>query len=208
MPRHPSRPRSAAAHGWTRQALLTVVLCLAASPSGAASTLATAAPPAAAPSLPAVVDAPTSTPQATLQAHCDISGSGTAQAAPDAATCRERCLSHAPCAAFVFVSGWNRCFLKEKAARIAALLRFYAGRIAVDGQTRRVADAGYDRDDSGKDMRKLPHTASAAACAAACLGEAGCLAFAYLEGYGDCYLKATHGIVRDKIFSCGVVDGR
>ena len=146
-------------------------------------------------------------PQATLQEHCDIAGAGAPQKTADAAACRDLCTTTATCAAFVFVSGWNRCFLKDKKARVATL-RFYAGYIDATAAARPVAEAGYDRDDSGKDMRSLPHTKTAAACASACVDEPRCRAFAYLEGYDACYLKSTHGSLRAKVFSCGLVEER
>lgn len=113
--------------------------------------------------------------------------------------CEQRCASHSQCAAYVFISGWNRCFLKAKAGK-SVPVRFYAGTMK-DGK---IADAGFDRDYSGKDLRRVEHVASGEACGKTCEAEPQCRAFAYIGGYSDCWLKKDVGTRREKVFSCGV----
>lgn len=140
---------------------------------------------------------------AETQARCDIPGSPKeSKAMTSTEACRKACEGEAWCKSYVHVSGWGRCFLKEKSGKVVKL-RFYSGQIDGEGAKRTVAQAAYDVDYSGKDMRKLPSTATGEACGKACLEEPGCKAFAYLEGYRDCYLKEAQGKRREKIFSCG-----
>jgi hypothetical protein len=137
------------------------------------------------------------------EAHCDVAATEL-RSLPTATAeaCRDACAGEPRCAAYVHVSGWGRCFLKAKPGR-KATIRFYSGAVESRGGARVAVDAAYDVDYSGKDMRKLPGTASGEACRDACIAEPRCRAFAYLEGYANCWLKETRGDARAKIFSCG-----
>jgi hypothetical protein len=143
------------------------------------------------------------------ESPCDLPGhdlggkNGLPAAAASAKACEARCAGLDGCEAFVFVSGWNRCFPKARPGK-KALVRFYSGEIAVDGKVRTVVAAGFDRDYSGKDLRRVEHVASGEECGALCVGEPACKAFAYIGGYSDCWLKKTRGEPREKVFSCGI----
>lgn len=138
--------------------------------------------------------------------RCDIPGSPReSKAMANEAQCQTACKDAAWCKAWVYVTGWGRCFLKERAPKPVSL-RFYAGHIetkSVNTVDTRTVDAAYDVDYSGKDMRKLPGMTTAPACGEACIAEPRCVAFAYLEGYRDCYLKETKGTRKEKVFHCG-----
>ena len=136
---------------------------------------------------------------------CDLAGhdlggaGGGATTEASAEPCETRCAARSGCEAFVYISGWRRCFLKGPGTKVVSV-RFYAGVIR-DGK---IADAGFDQDFSGKDLRRVEHVASGELCAKECEAEPGCKAFAYIGGYADCWLKKDVGNRREKVFSCGI----
>jgi hypothetical protein len=138
--------------------------------------------------------------------HCDIPGAAlTSAKANTADECRALCEKEARCKAYVHVSGWGRCFLKAKLTRKVPL-KFYSGAIVTDQKTgtRQVKDEAYDVDYPGRDLKRLSGTKTKEACRDACLAEPKCLAFGYLEGYADCWLKDGTPQAQTKVFSCGV----
>jgi hypothetical protein len=141
---------------------------------------------------------------AAVQLHCDLPGgdlSNSAQASPEA--CAAVCAAEAGCKAWTFISGWNRCFLKAKLQK-QAKLRIHAAQVDDDGKGgRQLGKIHEDHDDSGKDLRRVTKVKTAEACGQECLAEPQCQAIAFLDGYGDCWLKKSKGRTRPKIFSCG-----
>jgi hypothetical protein len=141
------------------------------------------------------------------EGSCDIPGSTLAsEAKGDAEACRAACKAEEKCRAFVFVTGWNRCFLKAKADRQVPL-RMHAGQL-IDESARIMGPIAADHDESGKDLRRVSGVKSAPACAALCVEEPACKAFAFLDGYGDCWLKGNKGRLRPKTFTCAVMEDR
>lgn len=139
-----------------------------------------------------------------VQSHCDLPGGDLSNAsAASPQVCATTCEGHATCKAWTYISGWNRCFLKSKQPK-PVKLRIHAAQIEGDGQGgRRLGTIYEDHDDSGKDLRRVTKIRSAADCGKACLDEPQCQAFAFLDGYGDCWLKKNRGNTRPKVFYCG-----
>ena len=140
-----------------------------------------------------------------VQTHCDLPGGDLSNAAAATAeACAESCDAVPACKAWTFISGWNRCFLKSKQPRLAKL-RIHAGHVEADGKgERKLGVIQEDHDDTGKDMRRVTKVRSAAECGAECLKEPRCEGFAFLDGYGDCWLKQNQGKTRPKVFYCGL----
>lgn len=147
-------------------------------------------------------------PSIDLQTHCDAPGPVLkSEKIKDAESCRQLCGDKPECQGFYHVSGWGRCFLKSKASKTTSL-RIYSGAISSPKEgVRNVVDATYDKDYSGKDLRRVTAVASGEACGQECLKEPMCQAFAYFEGLRDCWLKKAAGHPYGKIFSCGLKKG-
>lgn len=148
------------------------------------------------------------TPTLDLQSHCDAPGPVLkTEKVKEAEACRQLCREQTDCIGFYHVSGWGRCFLKSKASKTTPL-RIYSGVISLakDG-ARSVIDATYDKDYSGKDLRRVTSVTSGEACGQECIKEPLCQAFAYFEGLRDCWLKKAAGHPYGKIFSCGLKKG-
>lgn len=141
----------------------------------------------------------------TRESPCDLPGNdlggkdGLPAKADTVDACEQRCAALDACAAYAFISGCNRCFPKAKAGK-SVPVRLFAGEMKVG----HVAVAGFDRDYTGKDLRRVEHVASGEACGKLCEAEPKCQAFAYIGGYADCWLKKDRGNPREKVFSCGV----
>lgn len=134
-----------------------------------------------------------------IEDHCDLPGNDLSnQAADTPQHCHDICVGNSKCAAFVFVSGWNRCQLKIKAGR-RVKLTMHSGIRQTKGPVTLISDT----DGSGKDKERVSRTRSAAVCADLCTKDAACLAATYIEGYGDCWLKSTTGRQSKKVFFCG-----
>ncbi len=133
--------------------------------------------------------------------HCDLPQAknvADALKAESVDACEVHCAGVDKCRAYVFISGWNRCFLKGEPGK-QAKLRFYAGEV----RNGAVLESAFDRDYSGKDLRRVTHVKSGELCGKECLGEPKCKAFAHLGGYDDCWLKSSVGTAREKVFTCG-----
>lgn len=136
---------------------------------------------------------------------CDIPGSPIKSiATTDAANCAKLCQDLPACKAYVFVSGWGRCFLKDQAKKPIPL-RMHAAQIEGEGGARKVGAIREDHDESGKDLRRVSGIKTAQACAEQCLAEQQCMGMAFLDGYSDCWLKKTRGKLRPKTFTCAVL---
>lgn len=141
---------------------------------------------------------------AAVQMHCDLPGGDLAQRpAASAEACAEACLAEQSCRAWSYVGGWKRCFFK-RADRKAIKLRIHAAQIEQTEQGQRQSGKIFeDHDSSGKDLRRVSKVQNAESCAQHCLAEVKCESFAYLDGYGDCWLKKNQGRLFPKVFYCG-----
>ena len=127
-----------------------------------------------------------------IRANCDIPGPGIATLKLQSAeACASACQKNSQCKKMVFVSGWNRCFLKA-AGKKTFTITMHSG----DHSTMEA-----NKDHSGRDQRQIGNIKTPAACQSACKGNAACKAFTYIEGYATCYLKGP-GKLRDKVFYC------
>jgi len=137
---------------------------------------------------------------------CDIPSSVPAPTAEasDVDSCEAACAVDADCAAYVFVSGWNRCTL-QRATSPRVTLHLVAAAVAAADGARTLPAPTRDHDHKGKDLETAPRDLpNAAACAEACLGEESCRGYVYIEGYRSCWLKATDGELVPKTFTCAV----
>lgn len=141
---------------------------------------------------------------ATQVTHCDLPGGASKSfSAKDVASCRTSCESDPSCEAYSFISGWNRCFYKG-AKQPQVRLRIFSGVIsAVDG-VRSASGPLADTDIPGKDLRKVIAVNSAGECGVHCISDPRCVAYSFLDGYRDCWLKDRLGHEQEKIFYCGV----
>lgn len=138
-----------------------------------------------------------------IQTNCDITG-------PDIKTmktespevCATACQAELSCQGWSFISGWNKCFLKSKIASKTDV-RMFAGRVDRSSDPAAISLSGWQKDDSGKDFRRIAPVKKSDECADACVKDAKCLAFVFIEGYQVCWLKKTVGKFTDKVFSCG-----
>lgn len=140
-----------------------------------------------------------------VSSHCDLAdanlSSRTSETVED---CQKACQAEANCPAFVYVSGWKRCFFKASAEK-KKTIRFYSGDVIRDAADKhpRLGESGYDQDHSGKDLkREVLKTHQE--CSQQCLANQSCYAFTFIEGYDVCWLKAAGGRRLPKIFYCGI----
>lgn len=134
-------------------------------------------------------------PLLAMEPHCDLIAKniGTIKKT-EMDTCWKSCQSNDSCDGAVFISGWNRCFLKNEIKRKSSI-KFFS---EIKGK-----EASYDRDFTGKDLKK--HVVDdVSKCRLKCDDEARCTGFTYIEGYRDCWIKHTAGRLIPKIFSCRV----
>ncbi|MEZ4743523.1 MAG: PAN domain-containing protein [Bdellovibrionota bacterium] len=145
---------------------------------------------------------------------CDLPGDNIGSSklnTPEA--CKDKCLADKKCQGFVFISGWNRCFIKQKYLRLVKL-KMSSGQIIENQQDaadahnskgmRKVKLFGDRVDHSSKDLKRVSNIENLDKCGQRCLQEERCYAFTYLDGYRDCWLKGKGGSPRDKIFYCGI----
>jgi len=158
--------------------------------------------------LSAILIALTTTPLAAstieITENCDIPGGNIKNlksASPS--TCRDECNKLESCKGFTFISGWNRCFLKRKISRKVSL-KIHSGEVINQKNGRTMDLTGPNIDIPGKDLRKVPNTKTPEICSDLCLKEPKCVAFSYLDGYRDCWLKDRSGRRQTKTFSCGI----
>jgi hypothetical protein len=143
-----------------------------------------------------------------MESHedCDIPAAGFASSkAKDAADCSNQCIDNLKCQAFVFVSGWNRCFLKDSVRVVKGIQMFAGGVERVVGKDPVVQAFGAMKDHRGKDLRNIPQTRSEESCQQHCLTEKACVGYVWISGYDSCWLKKTKGAALDKRFYCGTI---
>ncbi len=140
-----------------------------------------------------------------VEVNCDLADANlSSQKAESLDLCQKACQSDAACAAFVFVSGWKRCFFKASSAK-KRTIRFYSGHYlrAHDGKPAKVLKAAYDQDHSGKDLKREV-VSTHEECVQKCAKLEACHAFTFIEGYDVCWLKAAGGQLLPKVFYCGI----
>lgn len=139
-----------------------------------------------------------------LSKNCDLPAASLASLKKSTVDeCQKTCEDHKNCAAFVFVSGWQRCFLKESAAR-QARIQLLSGELSSEANRAfDKKDIKVDFDHTGKDLERIVLD-KVEDCAKACLARSDCYAFTYIDGYRVCWLKAGGGKFQEKIFQCGV----
>jgi hypothetical protein len=139
-----------------------------------------------------------------VQADCDITGPDLKSfISASAQDCGRSCQELGECRGWSHISGWNRCFLK-KSVKSKTNVRMYAGQVDRSGEAAKIAIEGWQKDDSGKDYKRVAPVKTADDCKNVCLGESQCKAFVFIEGYSVCWLKKTTGRFADKVFSCGL----
>lgn len=138
---------------------------------------------------------------------CDIPGdpSDPALESTDVDPCEASCAADPDCAAYVFISGLNRCTLKRVSSpRIRVHLVAATLTEEADG-TRSMGPLARDHDHAGKDLEPSPRDLpDAEACAAACLATESCQGMVYIEGYRSCWLKATAATLIPKTVTCAL----
>lgn len=137
--------------------------------------------------------------------NCDIpTGTLTSKSSSDIASCMELCNKNKLCLGVTFISGWNRCFLKNN-NKIKKGIRFYSGIIAapVNG-VRNIVEEAYDIDYPVGDIKKNEDYKTYEECKNACKDYDKCLAFGFIEGYNLCWFKNKHHKKVTKVFYCEV----
>lgn len=139
----------------------------------------------------------------TITEHCDIPGhSLRTTKTKDQTACRELCQNEPDCQAFVFISGWGRCDLKKLAAK-QFKIQIASGAILTKEGRRIMVSKGLGWDNMGKDYRQAKKASTISACESECLGDQRCQAYAFVQGYGLCWLKKKNGKKVRKTFYCG-----
>lgn len=113
--------------------------------------------------------------------------------------CQQSCEATQGCAAVVFASGWQRCFLKAEGTKRASM-RFISGEL---NEQHHYQTGSYktDFDHKGKDLERLVLD-KPDQCGQACERKSECQAFTFIEGYRVCWLKKRGGQLSAKVFSC------
>lgn len=140
-----------------------------------------------------------------FQNNCDIPGSSLESLKKSSKIeCQAACEGQEKCRAFVYVTGWQRCFLKEQGVK-KATIRFVSGDLSADkNRSFEASKMKMDHDHTGKDLGQVVLD-QADACGLACQARSDCHAFTYIEGYRVCWLKAAGGRLIEKVFQCGVI---
>jgi hypothetical protein len=110
--------------------------------------------------------------------------------------CRDACQQEAKCQAFVFISGWKRCFLKGQTGRNVTVKMYSGFKEGAVGETKERSD------NSGKDFKRVVVNHQDK-CWQACQDQAECMGYTFIAGYDTCWLKKTKGKLYPKVFYCG-----
>jgi hypothetical protein len=136
------------------------------------------------------------------QKNCDIPGESLQSFSKISnEDCELKCKSHTNCQAYVYVSGWQKCFLKRQ-SKPRADLTFLSADVFKGGRGVGEPQIKIDFDHNGKDLKRL-ELDQVEDCVKACQQENACQAITYLKGYRVCWLKHSGGQLRPKVFSCG-----
>lgn len=108
--------------------------------------------------------------------------------------CFQSCKSNKICKGAVFISNWNKCFLKSEIRR-KVKINMYSKVMATEGVAQK------DRDSTGKDLKNLL-VKSSEECEKACKQEPACSSFTYIDAYSSCWLKKNKAKLIEKKFSC------
>ncbi|NRA45421.1 MAG: hypothetical protein HRU09_10750 [Oligoflexales bacterium] len=129
------------------------------------------------------------------QTHCDLVGPNekVLKNLSSYTECHTECAKSQDCQGYVFVSHWNRCFLKSEVKRLAKV-NLISGLPGLK--------AKMDQDHSGKDI-KQESAINAEECQQKCKKFGACAAYTYIKGYQTCWLKKKPGSFRPKVFYCG-----
>lgn len=125
--------------------------------------------------------------------HCDLIGKelrSLSRTQKD--TCKDQCLKDPACQGAVFISAWNKCFLKSEVKREHKVIMSSGLK---NGTLKKA------HDFSGKDYKKLD-LGDSDKCQKACQQEGQCIGFTYIGGYRTCWLKRTTGRIFPKTFYC------
>jgi hypothetical protein len=138
---------------------------------------------------------------------CDIPAAGyRSLKATDESECARSCSQESKCQAFVFVSGWNRCFLKESSKMVQGI-KMYGGDIdRSDSREAVIKSFGALKDHRGKDLKNIAGVKSEESCQQFCVKENMCVGYVWISGYDSCWLKKTKGSALDKRFYCGKIN--
>ena len=129
--------------------------------------------------------------------NCDIFGenySSLSNSSED--VCFETCKSSTQCKGAVFISSWNKCFLKSIVKR-RVQLTMYSKIMETKGPAKK------NMDSTGKDMKNIV-TSTVNGCEQACRNLVGCASYTYMDGYSSCWLKSAPAKLIEKNFSCYV----
>jgi PAN domain len=135
----------------------------------------------------------------TRQKDCDIAGAAiSSKPSPNAEQCEQLCQQTTACLSYVFISGWNRCFLKD--IKKITPLTIAAGKKNDDGTM-----THWDHHDiGGRDLLSLK-AKNIGECEKKCSEDTRCVGFAFLDGYQTCWIKdkLKSGKPYPKVFFCG-----
>ncbi len=113
--------------------------------------------------------------------------------------CQKTCEGFSGCKGLVYVTGWQKCFLKASSEK-RANIRFISGELN-EGRVYEKGSFKVDHDHSGKDIERLV-LADADECGQACAAKTECQSFTLIEGYRVCWLKKKGGRLNPKVFQC------
>ena len=132
---------------------------------------------------------------AAMEKNCDLLGSHVFKKTVDSPKrCKKMCVDRGDCKGSVFISGWNKCFLKGDIKRKTKVTMISG----IKGQpTMR------DMDFTGKDDKQIS-VKKVKKCKESCLSRPQCTGFTFIDGYQTCWLKKTPGKLISKIFFCWV----
>ncbi|MGE0171264.1 MAG: PAN domain-containing protein [Oligoflexales bacterium] len=150
---------------------------------------------------PALYAADSETPE--IIPNCDIpTGDFASTNAKDPEGCWHACKGIPKCQAFTFISGWNKCLLKTS-TKTRTGVRFYSGKYSRDAKIE--TEEGFDIDYPGHDIHPTLKTSDNEGCLAECMKNTKCVAYGFLAGYDQCWLKSKADRKQTKVFSCGIV---
>lgn len=132
-----------------------------------------------------------------LSGGCDLVGDNLKDISrTNEESCFNFCKRNNLCLGAVFISHWNKCFLKRSIKRKVSLTMYSK----LMGQT---SPAQADTDSTGKDIKNVT-VKSASLCDKACRANEKCTSFTFIDAYQSCWLKSAEAKLVSKKFSCFV----